>query len=98
MLPLDKRASVSHEISHVLLDTRPDLAIVPAATTMGPSHGAGSNLLAALLLVPRDAAAEIAKSGKRCKKPPRHSGSLTSYMEWRLNETGADPGKCRARR
>lgn len=85
-----RASSVSHEISHVLLEHEPDLSVVQGQQRLwNPRMEEEATWLAAALLVPADAALEIAKSGRPVDEAAAAFGVSRQLMEWRLNQTGA---------
>lgn len=83
-------SNIVHEVSHILLKH-----IAPAALLVGGCRQwdavmeGEADWLAGELLVPRNAALEIARSGEDVETAARRLGVSRAMMNWRLNHSGA---------
>jgi hypothetical protein len=82
--------SVTHELAHLLLEHTPGPAIGPGGCRVwDPEMEAEADLLAAVLLVPRDAALACARVGLPHVIGAARFGVSTGLMRWRTDHTGA---------
>jgi Zn-dependent peptidase ImmA (M78 family) len=82
--------SLTHEIAHLLLKHSPGPAIGPGGCRVWDQEMEDqANLLAAVLLVPRDAALACARVGLPHAIGAARFGVSPELMQWRTNHTGA---------
>jgi hypothetical protein len=82
--------SVTHELAHVLLEHRPGPAIGPGGCRVWDQNMEDeADLLAATLLVPRDAALSCARVGLPHAVGATRFGVSSDLMRWRTDHTGA---------
>ena len=82
--------SVAHELAHLLLEHAPGPAIGPGGCRVwDPEMEAEADLLAATLLVPRDAALACARAGLPHAIGAARFGVSAELMRWRTDHTGA---------
>lgn len=82
--------SVTHELAHLLLEHAPGPAIGPGGCRVWDAEmEAEADLLAGVLLVPRDAALACARIGLPHVIGAARFGVSTDLMRWRTNHTGA---------
>lgn len=82
--------SVTHELAHVLLEHRPGPAIGPGGCRVWDQNMEDeADLLAAALLVPRDAALSCARVGLPHAVGAKRFGVSPDLMRWRTDHTGA---------
>lgn len=82
--------SVTHELAHLLLEHAPGPAIGPGGCRVWDAEmEAEADLLAGVLLVPRDAALACARIGLPHVIGAARFGVSTDLMRWRTDHTGA---------
>lgn len=82
--------SVTHELAHLLLEHTPGPAIGPGGCRVWDQEMEDeANLLAAVLLVPRDAALACARIGLPHAIGAVRFGVSTDLMRWRTDHSGA---------
>jgi hypothetical protein len=82
--------SLTHELAHLLLELAPGPAIGPGGCRVWDREmEAEADLLAATLLVPRDAALACARLGLPHAIGAARFGVSTEVMRWRTNHSGA---------
>jgi hypothetical protein len=82
--------SVTHELAHLLLEHRPGPAIGPGGCRVWDQDMEDeANLLAAVLLVPREAALACARVGLPHAIGALRFGVSTDLMRWRTDHSGA---------
>lgn len=82
--------SLTHELAHLLLEHVPGPAIGPGGCRVWDAEmEAEADLLAAILLVPRDAALACARVGLPHEIGAARFGVSVELMRWRTNHTGA---------
>jgi Zn-dependent peptidase ImmA (M78 family) len=82
--------SLTHELAHLLLEHVPGPAIGPGGCRVwDPDMEAEADLLAGVLLVPRDAALACAKVGLPHEIGAARFGVSPPLMRWRTDHTGA---------
>lgn len=82
--------SVTHELAHLLLEHAPGPAIGPGGCRVWDADmEAEADILAAVLLVPRDAALACARAGLPHEVGAARFGVSAELMRWRTNQTGA---------
>jgi Zn-dependent peptidase ImmA (M78 family) len=82
--------SVTHELAHLLLEHAPGPAIGPGGCRVWDQEmEAEADLLAATLLVPRDAALACARAGLPHVIGAARFGVSADLMQWRTDRTGA---------
>lgn len=82
--------SLAHELAHLLLEHTPGPAIGPGGCRVwDPEMEGQADLLAAVLLVPRDAALACARVGLPHPIGAARFGVSADLMRWRTDHTGA---------
>jgi hypothetical protein len=82
--------SLAHELAHLLLEHEPGLAIGPGGCRVWDQEMEDeADLLAATLLVPRDAALACARAGLPHVIGAARFGVSTDLMRWRTDHSGA---------
>ncbi len=82
--------SVTHELAHLLLEHQPGPAIGPGGCRVWDEEMENeANLLAATLLVPRDAALACARAGLPHVIGAARFGVSADLMRWRTDHSGA---------
>ncbi len=82
--------SVAHELAHLLLEHAPGPAIGPGGCRVWDQEMEGqADLLAAVLLVPRDAALACARVGLPHAVGAARFGVSVDLMRWQTDHTGA---------
>ena len=97
--PNRQASNVAHEISHTLLEHQP----APVANKDGGRYWNSeveeeATWLGAALLVPRDGALEMLKSGCTLAQIALHFGVSESLCQWRVRQSGIDKQAERWRR
>jgi len=84
-----QNSDVSHELSHGLLLHEPRHAIINGCRDYNKTEEDEAAWLSGCLLVPRDAAVQIAKTQKPLSDAAEAFGVSLDMMMWRINSTGA---------
>jgi len=91
-------SNIVHEISHVLLEHEPpDQLIVAGCRRWDEVMEGEADWLAGELLVPRDAALELARREADVRASAARYGVSEAMMQWRLNHSGARKQAARER-
>lgn len=84
-----QNSDIAHELAHGLLLHEPRQAIVNGCRAYDKAEEDEASWLAGCLLVPRQAAVRIAKSGQPESDAADEYGVSTEMLSWRLNAIGA---------
>lgn len=84
-----QNSDVSHELSHGLLLHEPRHAIINGCRDYNKTEEDEAAWLSGCLLVPRDAAVQIAKAQQPLSDAADTYGVSLDMMTWRINSTGA---------
>lgn len=84
-----QNSDITHELSHGLLLHEPRTAIVNGCRDYARGEEDEAAWLSGCLLVPRDAALVVAKSGQALHVAAAEYGVSTDMMRYRVNSTGA---------
>ena len=91
-------SNMVHEVSHLLLRHEPPAAVIEAGCRRWNSAmEREADWLAGELLVPRQAALEVARQQLDAETAAQHFGVSRAMMEWRLNHSGARKQAARER-
>ena len=87
--PNRQASNLTHEVSHSLLEHEP----TPVVASDGqrywdPEVEREANWLGAALLVPRDGALHLAKSGQSTEEIAAHYGVSEALCRWRISQSG----------
>lgn len=83
-------SNIVHEIAHLLLEHEPTEAVIEAGCRRwDATMEREADWQAGELLVPRQAALDIARSGVDVETCAQHFGVSVAMMNWRLNHSGA---------
>jgi len=83
-------SNIVHEVAHLLLKHEPTAAVIEAGCRRWDAMmEREADWLAGELLVPRQAALDIARSGVDVEMCAQHYGISVAMMKWRLNHSGA---------
>ena len=80
--------SVAHELSHILLEHSPSVAVVDGRRAWDGKQEAEADWLAGTLLVPRNAALYWFKTGGSMAAGAAHFQVSGALFRWRVNQTG----------
>lgn len=87
--PATRRAnSLSHELSHVLLEHQPAVAVIDGMRNWNPQQESEADWLAATLLVPREGALRWLRQGGSVSRGATHFQVSDELFRWRVNQTG----------
>jgi len=88
--PGRQASNIVHEVSHLLLDHQPSGAVIEAGCRRWNAiMEREADWQAGELLVPRQGALEVARSGVDVRSAAHHYGVSEAMMNWRLNHSGA---------
>lgn len=87
--PLSRLAnSLAHELSHILLEHTPEVAIVDGGRSWDGQQESEADWLAGTLLVPRAGALRWLKNGGSVGGGAAHFQVSEALFRWRVNQTG----------
>ena len=87
--PLSRLAnSLAHELSHILLEHTPEVAILDGHRNWNPYQESEADWLAATLLVPREGARRWLQNGGVMTSGASHFQVSDALFRWRVNQTG----------
>lgn len=91
-------SNIVHEVAHLLLEHEPAEAVIEAGCRRwDATMEREADWLAGELLVPRQAALDIARRGVDVGASAQHLGVSVAMMNWRLNHCGARKQAARER-